>query len=240
MSGAGVDEERRQRLIKLASAVGFLAVVVVAVLIVVSQSGSDGGDASSIDGAAEVRAELKGIPQQGLVLGDSSAKATLVEFGDLQCPVCKGYAEEIVSEVIESKVRSGETRIEFRNFTIIDEQSVDAAAAAIAAGEQGRGWDFLELFYRNQGIEATGYVTDEFLTAVAEAAGVPDIERWDASRESQGTIAAVEAETREAEALDLTGTPSFLVEGPGIEGGVEVLGTPGDAGTLEAVVDRAA
>jgi len=239
MSGASGDGERRQRLIKLGSAVGFLAIVVVAVLIVVGQSGSDGGDASSVDGAAEVRAELKGIPQRGLVLGDPAAEVNLVEFGDLQCPVCKGYAEEIVPAVIQSRVRSGEARIEFRNFTIIDEQSIDAAAAAIAAGEQGRGWDFVELFYRNQGIEASGYVTDEFLTAVAEAAGVPDIERWDASRQSRDTIAAVEAETGEAGDLGLTGTPSFVIEGPRVEGGQEVLGTPGDAGTLESAIEAA-
>jgi protein-disulfide isomerase len=239
VSAAGVDEERRRRLIKLASAVGFLAIVAVAVLIVVSQSGSDGGDASSIEGAAEVRAELQGIPQRGLVLGDPAAEVRLVEFGDLQCPVCKGYAEEIVPEVIDSRVRNGEAQIEFRNFTIISEESIDAAAAAIAAGEQGRGWDFLELLYRNQGIEASGYVTDEFLTAVAEGAGVTDIERWDASRRSARTLAQVESETAEAGDLGLTGTPSFVVEGPGVDGGEQVLGTPGDAGTLESAIEAA-
>lgn len=239
MSSGEVDQERRQRLIKLGSATAFLAVVVIAVLIVVNQSGSDGGDASSIDGAAEIRRELSGIPQRGLVLGDPNAKVDLIEFGDLQCPVCKGYAEEILPEVIESKVRSGEARLEFRNFTIIDEQSIDAAAAAIAAGEQGRGWDFVELFYRNQGIEASGYVTDEFMTAIAEEAGVADIERWNASRQSGRTLAQVEAETSEASKLGLTGTPSFVVEGPGIDGGQDVIGTPGGAGPLEEAIEGA-
>ena len=48
------------------------------------------------------------------------------------------------------QVRAGAARIEFRNFTIIDEQSESAAAALLAAGEQRRGWNFLEIFYRNQ------------------------------------------------------------------------------------------
>jgi len=237
-SEEGTREDRRRRLLQLASAAAFLAIVAVAVLIVVSQ-GSEGGDASSVDGAAEVRGELQGIPQKGLVLGDPAAPVSLIEFGDLQCPVCKGYAEEVLPPVIESKVRSGEATLDFRNFTIIDEQSVDAAAAAIAAGEQNRGWNFVELFYRNQGIEATGYVTDEFLTAVAEGAGVPDIERWNAARQSARVIGQVEAETREAESLGLTGTPSFLVEGPGADGGQEVLGTPGSSGALEEAIDEA-
>ncbi|HWM64789.1 MAG TPA: thioredoxin domain-containing protein [Solirubrobacterales bacterium] len=238
MSAEGERAERRERLIKLGSATAFLAIVVVAVLIVIGQSQSDGGDAGSVDGAAEVRRELDGIPQRGLVLGDPKADVRLIEFGDLQCPVCKGYAEEVVPPVIESKVRSGEAKLDFRNFTIIDEESTDAAAAAIAAGEQGRGWDFLELFYRNQGIEATGYVTDEFLTAVAEAAGVPDVERWNAARVSDRVIDRVGAETAEAQRLGFTGTPSFAVEGPATDG-LETLGTPGSTGDLEAAVEGA-
>ena len=239
MSAAGGDEERRQKLIKLGSATAFLAIAVILVLVVISQSGSDGGDASNIEGAAEVRAELKGIPQQGLVLGDPSAKTTLVEYGDLQCPVCKSFAEEIVPEVIDSKVRSGEARLEFRNFIVIGEESADAAAAAIAAGEQGAGWDFVELFYRNQGIEGTGYVTDDFLTAVAEGAGVSDIDAWDEERQSARVTAQVAAESREAEQIGLTGTPSFVVESPSLDGGLRVLGTPGSAGELEAAIEDA-
>jgi protein-disulfide isomerase len=233
------DTERRQRMVKLASALAFLAIAVVAVLIVVSQGDSGGGDSGNIEGAAEIEAELAGIPQKGLVLGAADAKAKLIEFGDLQCPVCKGFAEEILPPVIEGQVRSGEARIEFRNFTIISQQSVPAGAAAIAAGEQGRGWNFVELFYRNQGIEASGYVTDEFLTAIAKAAGVPDIPRWNDARESGRVISRVEASTAEAERLGLSGTPSFAVEGPDASG-LEVLGTPQSSGAIESALESAA
>lgn len=231
--------ERRERLIKLGSATAFLAIVAIAVLVVVGQGGSDGGDAANVEGAAEVRAELEGIPQSDLVLGDPDAEVTLIEFGDLQCPVCKSYAEGIVPQVIDSMVRSGETKLAFRNFAFIGEESVDAAAAAIAAGEQGRGWDFVELFYRNQGTEASGYVTDEFLTAIAEGAGVQDIDQWNEARESDRVRQQVEAEIAEAEDLGLTGTPSFVIEGPLVDG-KDVLGTPGDAGPLEDAIDAAA
>jgi protein-disulfide isomerase len=232
--------ERRQRMIKLASALGFLAVAVVVVLIVISQSSSeDGGDAGSIEGAAEIEAELDGIPQKGLVLGAGGAEATLIEFGDLQCPVCKGFAEEILPPVIEGKVRDGEARLEFRNFTIISRQSVPAGAAAIAAGRQGRGWNFVELFYRNQGREASGYVTDEFMTAIARAAGVQDIAQWNKDRKSKSVLDEVSKTTAEAERLNFTGTPSFAVEGPGVAG-LEALGTPSSSGDLESALEAAA
>lgn len=229
--------ERRQRLVKLASAAGFLALVVIAVVVVVSQ-GEKGGDASNIVGAQDVSRLLKGIPQSEMTLGEPSGKVTLLEFGDLQCPVCKGYSEEILPGVIESQVRNGEARIDFRNFTIIDAQSTPAGAAAIAAGEQGRGWNFVELFYRNQGAERSGYVTDEFLTAIARGAGVPDIAEWNADRKSKRVLNRVAATTAEAEQLGFSGTPSFALEGPGASG-TEDIGLPGSVGELESAISGA-
>ena len=172
-----------------------------------------------------------------MLLGDPKAPVTLIEFGDLKCPVCAAFSEEIIPAVIDSKVRGGAARIEFRNFTIIDEQSGPAGAAALAAGEQGRGWNFLEIFYRNQGVETAPYADDEFLTAVARAAGVEDIARWNRERKSARLSGEVEATTEEAQQLGFTGTPSFAVEGP--NGKLEPLGTPGSAGELESAIDSA-
>ena len=94
-----------------------------------------------------------------------------------------------------------------------------AGAAAIAAGKQGRGWNFIELFYRNQGLETSGYVTDEFLTAIARGAGVPDIAQVEQRPQEQARCSArSRATTEEAEELGFTGTPSFAVEGPATAG----------------------
>jgi protein-disulfide isomerase len=233
----GDHADRRRRLLQIGSAAVFLAIVAVAVAVVITQSSSDGGD-TELEEVASVEQELQGLPQSLLTLGEESAPVRLIEFGDLQCPVCKSYAEGIVPEVIDSQVRSGEAKIEFRNFTIIGQESVTAGAAAVAAGQQGRGWNFVELFYANQGIEASGYVTDDFLTEVAKGAGVPDIAQWNKDRKSQATLKEVQSTTEEAKTLGLTGTPSFAVEGPGSDG-IEVIGTPGDAGTIERAIEAA-
>jgi protein-disulfide isomerase len=230
--------ERRQRMVKLTSAGAFLALAVVAVLIVVSSGNSSGGDSSNIVESREVDRLLAGIPQKGMVLGSPGAKVKVLEFGDLQCPFCKGYSEEVLPRVIEKRVQSGEATLDFRNFTIIGPQSKPAGAAALAAGEQGRGWNFVELFYRNQGTEDSGYADDEFLTAIAKAAGVPDIGRWNRARKSQAVIARVEATSAEAEKLSFTGTPSFALEGPGTNG-LETIDTPESVDALEAAIENA-
>ena len=235
--GDAAANERRQRLIKIASAAGFLAIVLVAVLVVVSQSQTSGGD-TSLENVAEVETDLANIPQDKLTLGRPTAKVKLVEFGDLQCPICRDFAVNVLPELILNKVRTGEARIEFRNFPILGPESETAAPAAIAAGEQDRGWDFIELFYKNQGIENTGYVTEEFLTSIAKGAKVADIPRWNQDRESEIARAEVKRTTAEAERLGFGGTPSFAVEGPGTKG-LEPLGTLGTLAEFEEAIEAA-
>ncbi len=229
-------EDRRKRLIQLGSAAVFLAIVVVAVLIVVSQSGNSGGG-TDISDVSQVNGQLKGIPQSDMVLGDPKAKVTLLEFGDLQCPVCAEYSKQVLPKVIDGDVRQGTAKIDFRNFTIIGPQSTPAGAAAIAAGKQGRGWTFVELFYRNQGTEGSGYVTDDFLTALAKAAGVADIAKWNADRKSKSVLHEVSATTAQANNLGFTGTPSFATQSQ--SGGLNPLGTPGSASAIESAIQQA-
>lgn len=232
------EEERRRCLLQLASGAVFLAVVVVAVVIVLVSANSGSGGDTNLEDTALVGRELKGIPQHGMVLGEPTAKVTLIEFGDLQCPVCKAFSEGIVAEVIDSKVRSGEAKIEFRSYTIISQESIPAAAAAIAAGKQGRGWGYVDLFYRNQGSEASGYVTDAFMTEIAKGAGVADIPQWNRDRKSAAVLGEVEDQTAEAKKLGFSGTPSFAVEGPGTEG-LKTLDFPESAGDLEEAIEAA-
>jgi protein-disulfide isomerase len=232
--------ERRTRLLQFGAGAVFLVIVAVVVLIVVGSGSSDsGGDATNLEGVSEIDSMVAGIPQNGMVLGDPKAKVELAEYGDLQCPVCKQFSEDILPPVIEKQVKDGEAKIVFHNYTIIGEQSPPAGAAALAAGEQGRGWNYLELFYRNQGKENSGYADDAFLTAVAKAAGVKDIARWNKERESKKLTDEVAATTQRAQGTyGFTGTPSFTIQGPNTNG-VELLGTLSTTDEFESAIEAA-
>jgi protein-disulfide isomerase len=196
----------------------FAAVAVIVGLIVISQSGGDGdgggGSPSNVQGVAQVNAELQGIPQSGQVLGDANAPVTVVEFGDPQCPVCAAFSEQVAPELISSEVKGGNAKFEFQPYLIIGPDSKPAMKATLAAGEQGRFWNYLQLFYRNQGGENSGYVTDAFLTSIANAAGIPDIDKWDQSRNSSQWDSVLSNGTSQAESLGFNGTPSIMVQGP--------------------------
>ena len=175
---------QRKRRLQLGAGAVFPALVVVGVLIVVSHSGSDegGGDAGSVAGAGQVSSELQGIPADGTTLGDPDAEVTVTEYGDLQCPVCAAFSAEVLPQLLSDEVKPGNAKLEFKNFNIIGPQSKDAAAASLAAAEQGRYLEFIETFYANQGRENSGYVTADFLDAVATAAGVKDLDTFNADR----------------------------------------------------------
>ena len=212
------DAFGRKRRLQYLIIAGFAAAAVIVALIVISQSGGDddggGGSPSNVGGVAQVEAELRGIPQNGQVLGDPNAPVSVTEFGDPQCPVCAAFAEQIAPELISSEVRGGSVKYEFQPYLIIGPESKPAMEAALAAGEQGRFWNYLQLFYRNQGAENSGYVTDTFLTSIANAAGVQDLDQWNQSRDSSKWESVLSNGTNKAESLGFNGTPSILVTGP--------------------------
>jgi protein-disulfide isomerase len=233
------SSDRRTRLLQLGAGAVFLAIVAVVVVIVVAGgSSSSGGDATKIEEVAQVESLVNGNQQQKLALGDPKAPVELIEYGDLQCPVCKEYSEEILPPIVEKQVKNGEAKIIFRNFTIIGPESIPAGQAAIAAGNQGKGWDFLELFYRNQGEERSGYVTEEFLEAVGKGAGVKDLAKFNQERKTGKTKKEVESTTEQAATLGFEGTPSFAIKGPG-SNGLELLGTLETVGEFEEAIKQA-
>ena len=81
--------------------------------------------------------------------GDSAAQATLVEYGDYECPYC-GQAYPIVKEV--QKRLKNKLRFVFRNFPItqIHPHAQQAAEAAEAASAQNKFWDMHDYLFEHQ------------------------------------------------------------------------------------------
>lgn len=197
-------KERRVELIARIVAIGVVGLIVAGFVFVLIATDED-----KVSGAEEVRKTYAGLEQDGLVLGDPEAELVITEWADLQCPACRAFAEEELPELLEL-VRSGEARLEIRPFPILGPDSVRAATAAMAAARENRYFEFVDLFYRNQGAEGSGYVTDEFLRFLLEAAGVKDTRFADPKLERQ-----VLGSLERAEKLGLQGTPSLVVRGPG-------------------------
>jgi protein-disulfide isomerase len=214
-----VDALARKRRMQYLIIGGFAAIAVIVALIVISQSGGDdnsdgGGTPTNVQGSQQVSAELAGVSQSGTTLGDAGAPVTVIEYGDPQCSSCKFFSSNVAPDLISSEVKPGNVKYEFRPFLIIGPDSKPAMKAALAAGEQNRFWNFLQLFYLNQGGENSGYVTDDFLTTIAKGAGVPDIDKWNTDRNDPKWDSVIQQGSSQADSFGFTGTPSIVVEGP--------------------------
>ncbi len=205
-------ERTRRRLFQLGGAVALAAVIVVAIIIATS-GGSDKPKLKAgerVPGQSDTAALLQGIPQKGIELGNPKAPFTLVEFADLQCPFCRQYTTTAMPTLIESYVRTGRVKMEFRNVSIIGTDSTRAAQMAAAAGEQNKLWTFVDLFYANQQTENSGYVTDDFLRKIGGGVAGLNVAKAMGDR---GT-SSVTKQLTDAQNLfqqdGATGTPFFL------------------------------
>jgi protein-disulfide isomerase len=208
--------QRNKRVLQLGAALAAAAVIVV-VAIAISSSGSDkkgGSSKGGATGSSQSAQLLNGIPQSGTTLGSPGAPVTVTEFADLQCPFCRDYTINQFPGIVAKYVRPGKVKMVFQNYAFIGPDSLTAARAAEAAGSQNKLWNFIDVFYNNQGTENTDYVTDAFLTKIANGAGV-DAAKMLTERANPKVDTAIAKAQQEAQRAGVNSTPTFLVQKAG-------------------------
>jgi protein-disulfide isomerase len=189
------------------------AAAIVVVLIVVSSGGTKKGGSAKGDAAGATQSSqlLTGIPQQGVTLGNPKAPVTLTEFADLQCPFCRDYTVNTFPSLVAKYVRTGKVKMVFQNYAFIGPDSLTAARAAEAAGKQNKLWNFIDVFYNNQGTENTNYVSDAFLTKIANGAGV-DAKKMLSDRLDPQIDQSIALAQQAAQQAGVNSTPTFLLK----------------------------
>lgn len=180
------------------------AVLATAALVALSQLGA-AGDAEEY---------YQGIPQSGATLGEADAPVTLYVYEDFQCPYCGQFSREVLPEVIQDHVASGEAKVVSRPLVFLGEDSLEAARAALAAGEQDLYWQFHSLLFENQGAEDSGYVTDGFLDGLAREVPGLDLNAWNDRRTGYSFEAELGEAQSGARSSGVDSTPTLVVDGP--------------------------
>jgi len=211
-----------------------LAVIPAAIVLAVtghnkSSSSTTPTNATTLPDAAAATNLFKGIPQQGNVLGSPSAPATLVQYIDLQCPICREFETTVMPSVVSRYVRSGKLKVVARPIAFLGPDSEVARKAAIAALQRNRFFNFAQLLYLNQGTENSGWVTDQLVAdAFASIPGI-NVDSAMAARDSAAVARKERQFDAQAQADNVLGTPTVLV---GKSGGKLTEVAPGGSPTL--------
>jgi protein-disulfide isomerase len=151
--------------------------------------------------ATKSQVDIAGAPLRG----EPHAPVTLIEFSDFQCPHCKDL-QPILERLLDEY--RGQVRLYFKNYPIprAHPDAEGAAAAAMAAGKQGKFWQFHDrLFAGDQNHEA---MND--LEKIAKDLKL-DQKKW------KGDIAAakdvVAKDRSEGEKLEVAATPTLYING---------------------------
>ena len=187
------------------------AVIAIVVAVSGGSSSSKSTTGTALPDAAAANAQVAGIPQNGNVLGKATAPATLVEYIDLQCPVCRELETSVMPTIVKSYVRTGKLKVEARPVSIIGPDSERGRRATIAAFAQNRGFNFAQVLYFNQGPENGGWLDNQMV--VDAAASVPglDAQQLQSAMNSKAVANQTVRFDRQAQADALSGTPTLLV-----------------------------
>jgi protein-disulfide isomerase len=149
---------------------------------------------------------VKGSPAKG----PESAKVTLVEFSDFQCPFCSRVTPTL--DQIE-KDYGDQVRIVFKHLPLrIHSKAAAAHAAAEAAHRQGKFWEMHDAIFANQ----REMSPEKYLT-YAQEMGL-DVEKFKRDVAAEDVKQKVDADAKEAASLGVTGTPGFFINGRFLRG----------------------
>ena len=149
------------------------------------------------------------------VRGPAEASVTLVEYGDFQCPYC-GRAEPVVRELLGD----ADLRFVWRHLPLTDvhPQAPLDAAAAEAAGAQGRFWQMHDLLLDHQ-----DHLGVRDLLGYAETLGL-DVGRFRADLREHRVADVIARDVESADLSGVSGTPTFFVNGQRYYGAYDIAG----------------
>jgi protein-disulfide isomerase len=139
-------------------------------------------------------------------MGEKTAKVTIVEFSDYQCPFCGRYATQTMPQLLDEYVKTGKVRYVFRNFPLeqLHPLAEKAAEASACAGDQGKYWEAHDRFFKNQqALDA------KEMQGHAAVLGL-DASKFKQCLDSGKYASLVKADVAEGQKYNVRGTPSFF------------------------------
>ena len=140
--------------------------------------------------------------------GNKDAPVTIAIFSDFQCPYC-GKIAPLLEQVLKKNDQT--VKIVFKNLPLPNhEEAQPAALAALAAGQQGKFWEYHDKLFAEEKVETTDF------ERIAKELGL-DIDMFKKDMASAQLQNQLRADMLEAQQLGVTGTPTVFINGRKLE-----------------------
>jgi protein-disulfide isomerase len=197
-----------------------------------------GPSAVKIEGINEAQELFGGVPQEGDRLGSADAPVTIQVFNDLQCADCREAFLSTIPPLTEDYARPGKVKLLYHHYSNSESPQELGFYGAEAAAEQGYGWQYTYLFFRNQEEAKRRGVNQDFLDSVAGGVEELNAPEWEAALEesggSDGKIARrLEADEELGRELGIRTGQAAIVSGPH---GTRTLQDGAPLGEIEAAI----
>jgi len=149
-----------------------------------------------------------------VVLGNPQGNFTMVEFFDYNCAFCK----RALSDMLDLLKNDHDIKFVLKEFPVLGEGSVEAAHVAVAARMQDpTGKKYLEFHQKLLG--GRGPADKAHALAAAKEVGF-DVARIEKDMNSDEAKTTIDENLKLADALGVTGTPSYVIGGQLVVGAV--------------------
>jgi protein-disulfide isomerase len=164
-------------------------------------------------------------------LGSSSAKVTVVEFADYECPFCEEFYKTVFPELKAKYIDTGKIKFVYQDFAFLGPDSNTAAEASHCAADQNKFWQYHDYLFNNQGPEGSGWATAAHQKEFAAAVGL-NTSQFNSCLDSGKYKQEVLDETAAGRGYGVSGTPTLFVNGTAIVGAQPLA-------TFEQAIDAA-
>lgn len=147
-----------------------------------------GGDVVELQGVNDAQRIFGGVPQEGDRVGSDDAPVTIQVFNDLQCGNCREDFLSTIPSLVEDYARPGDVKLLWRHYSNSENVRQLGFYGAEAAAEQGYGWNYTYLFFRNQGEAQSFGIDQEFLESIAVGIEKLELAEWRLDLEELGGV----------------------------------------------------
>jgi protein-disulfide isomerase len=145
-----------------------------------------GRDLVHLAGISEAQEIFGGVPQEGDRLGSSDAPVSIQIFNDLQCSSCREDFLSTIPGLVNGYARPGDVKLLYRHYSVSESPQELGFYGAEAAAQQGYGWQYTYLFFRNQNEAKRFGIDQDFLDSVAGGIEELNEPEWLAYLEDNG------------------------------------------------------